>query len=136
MGEVWEAEQERPRRRVALKVMRRDHAADQLHERMFQREAEALYREVLAVKVDTAGRGHIETAYTLQDLACLYRDSGRYAELKELFDEVFEIQQASWGPDHRWSHDALGDYLWLLRAMGDEDAAAVTEARIHAIEAS
>jgi serine/threonine protein kinase len=39
MGVVWEAEQERPRRRVALKVMRRDHQVDELHARMFQREA-------------------------------------------------------------------------------------------------
>ncbi len=44
MGIVWEAEQERPRRRVALKVMRRDHRVDELHARMFQREAETLAR--------------------------------------------------------------------------------------------
>ncbi len=44
MGVVWEAEQERPRRRVALKVMRRDHQVDELHARMFQREAETLAR--------------------------------------------------------------------------------------------
>ncbi len=44
MGVVWEAEQERPRRRVALKVMRRDHLVDDLHTRMFHREAESLAR--------------------------------------------------------------------------------------------
>ncbi len=44
MGVVWEAEQERPRRRVALKVMRRDHRIDELHARMFHREAETLAR--------------------------------------------------------------------------------------------
>ncbi len=44
MGVVWEAEQERPKRRVALKVMRRDHQVDELHARMFQREAETLAR--------------------------------------------------------------------------------------------
>ena len=41
---VWEAEQEQPRRRVALKVMRRDHVVDQLHLRMFHREVESLAR--------------------------------------------------------------------------------------------
>jgi serine/threonine protein kinase/tetratricopeptide (TPR) repeat protein len=44
MGVVWEAEQERPRRRVALKVMRRDHVVDELHSRLFFREAETLAR--------------------------------------------------------------------------------------------
>ncbi len=44
MGTVWEAEQQHPRRRVALKVMRRDHVVDELHARMFRREAESLAR--------------------------------------------------------------------------------------------
>ncbi|MBT8247312.1 MAG: serine/threonine-protein kinase, partial [Acidimicrobiia bacterium] len=44
MGVVWEAEQERPKRRVALKVMRRDHLVDETHARMFHREAESLAR--------------------------------------------------------------------------------------------
>ena len=44
MGVVWEAEQERPQRRVALKVMRRDHVVDELHQRLFHREAETLAR--------------------------------------------------------------------------------------------
>ncbi len=44
MGVVWEAEQERPKRRVALKVMRSSHAVDELHAKMFQREVETLGR--------------------------------------------------------------------------------------------
>jgi len=44
MGTVWEAEQSQPRRRVALKIMRRDHVVDELHARMFRREAESLGR--------------------------------------------------------------------------------------------
>ena len=43
-GVVWEAEQEHPKRRVALKVLRRDHLVDDYHTRMFQREAETLAR--------------------------------------------------------------------------------------------
>ena len=44
MGAVWEAEQDRPHRRVALKVMRREHQVDDLHARLFLREAETLAR--------------------------------------------------------------------------------------------
>jgi serine/threonine protein kinase len=44
MGVVWEAEQRHPRRRVALKVMRQGHYVDDLHARMFHREAEILGR--------------------------------------------------------------------------------------------
>ena len=44
MGKVYEAEQEQPRRKVALKVMRGEHAVDDVHTRMFQREVETLAR--------------------------------------------------------------------------------------------
>lgn len=44
MGVVWEAEQDRPRRPVALKVMRSSHAVDELHAKMFHREVETLGR--------------------------------------------------------------------------------------------
>ncbi len=44
MGVVWEAEQQHPRRRVALKVMRQAYLGDSVHARLFQREAETLGR--------------------------------------------------------------------------------------------
>jgi len=44
MGIVWEAEQEHPKRRVALKVMLREHQVDEYHARMFRREVEILAR--------------------------------------------------------------------------------------------
>jgi tetratricopeptide (TPR) repeat protein/tRNA A-37 threonylcarbamoyl transferase component Bud32 len=44
MGIVYEAEQESPRRRVAVKVVRGGHLLDELHVRMFQREVETLAR--------------------------------------------------------------------------------------------
>lgn len=44
MAVVWEAEDERSKNRVALKVMRHEHGGDENHRRMFRREAEALAR--------------------------------------------------------------------------------------------
>jgi serine/threonine protein kinase/WD40 repeat protein len=44
MGVVYEAEQQRPRRRVALKVVRGGLASDDRHIKMFEREIEALAR--------------------------------------------------------------------------------------------
>jgi len=44
MGVVYEAEQQSPRRRVAVKVMRQGHFVDDAHARMFHREAETLGR--------------------------------------------------------------------------------------------
>jgi len=44
MGTVYEAEQQHPRRRVAIKVLHRFHRVDDLHARMFQREVETLGR--------------------------------------------------------------------------------------------
>jgi tetratricopeptide (TPR) repeat protein/tRNA A-37 threonylcarbamoyl transferase component Bud32 len=46
MGEVYEAEQQRPRRRVALKVLRGGGFADDLRRRLFLREIETLARLV------------------------------------------------------------------------------------------
>jgi tetratricopeptide (TPR) repeat protein/tRNA A-37 threonylcarbamoyl transferase component Bud32 len=44
MGVVYGAEQQSPRREVALKVMRQGHFVDEVHARMFRREAETLGR--------------------------------------------------------------------------------------------
>ncbi len=44
MGVVFEAEQDRPKRRVALKVMKTNHVVDDLHAKMFLREVETLGR--------------------------------------------------------------------------------------------
>jgi len=44
MGVVWEAEQQHPRRRVALKVLQHRFMGDDMHARMFRREAETLGR--------------------------------------------------------------------------------------------
>ncbi|MFI5167064.1 MAG: tetratricopeptide repeat protein [Thermoanaerobaculales bacterium] len=44
MGVVYEAEQQSPRRRVAVKIMRQGHFVDDHHARMFHREAETLGR--------------------------------------------------------------------------------------------
>ncbi len=44
MGVVYEAEQQNPRRRVALKIIRGRHRAEEFHVRMFHREAELLGR--------------------------------------------------------------------------------------------
>ena len=44
MGIVWEAEHEQTKQRVALKIMRAEHAGNERHRRRFQREAEALAR--------------------------------------------------------------------------------------------
>ncbi len=44
MGMVYEAEQQHPRRLVAIKVMHRFHLVDDVHARMFQREVETLGR--------------------------------------------------------------------------------------------
>jgi len=44
MGVVWEAEQRHPRRRVALKVLQHRFLGDEVHARMFRREADTLGR--------------------------------------------------------------------------------------------
>lgn len=60
MGIVYEAEQEQPRRKVALKVMRSGHVVDEVHAKMFQREVETLARLKHANIAAIYDAGHTE----------------------------------------------------------------------------
>ncbi len=61
MGVVFEAEQEHPRRRVALKVIRGGMFMDDLHVRMFQREVDTLARLKHANIADIYDAGRTES---------------------------------------------------------------------------
>lgn len=63
MGIVYEAEQDQPRRKVALKVMRRGHVVDEVHARMFQREVETLARLKHANIAAIYDAGHTEEGH-------------------------------------------------------------------------
>ena len=86
MGTVWEAEQERPRRRVALKVMRRDHLIDDFHARFRPRIVAELEPHYLAGIL-----GNTESEYlfaVLRQLLANDPDLPMEAALAELMGRV------------------------------------------------
>ena len=63
-------------------------------------EAEPLYRRAIAIDETVHGPEHPEVAIDINNLANLYRATGRYAEAKPLFDRALAIGEKTLGPDH------------------------------------
>lgn len=80
MGVVWEAEQEHPKRRVALKVIRRDHVVDEFHRRLFHREAESELAQAFPILQPTYGDDHKRTQDAARQLIEIFNALGRGAD--------------------------------------------------------
>jgi CHAT domain-containing protein len=63
-------------------------------------EAEARYREALAVLRQALGEEHPTTAYTCFNLASNLRRQSRYAEAEPLFRQALDVQRRRLGEDH------------------------------------
>jgi tetratricopeptide (TPR) repeat protein len=156
MGFVYEAQQRSPRRAVALKVMRHGHRVDEVHARLFQREAETLARlrhsniaaiyesghtedgrdffamelvegqtldawlneghaastrarlrlfQAICKPVHYAhqrralGDTHRDTMSTMNSLAVVHTDQGRYAAAEALHSTLLELRSRVLGPN-------------------------------------
>ena len=71
-----------------------------------------------------------------RNLACVFRDSGRYDRARALFEEVRRVQEDAFGPDHPWTASNLEDYARLLRLTGEDGKAAELEARVASLRGS
>ena len=69
----------------------------------------------------------------LFNLACLYRDTERYAQSEAFFERTLAVDEQALGPDHPYVADDLEEYAKLRRKMGREAEAAELEARVTAI---
>lgn len=63
-------------------------------------EAEPLYQRVLAICENVLGPEHPDTASSLNNLAELYRNQGRYAQAEPLFQRALAIREQVLGPEH------------------------------------
>src|SRR5215472_15826155 len=63
-------------------------------------EAEGLYKRALAIREKALGASHPDVAWTLNNLALVYRDQGKYMEAAGLFERALAIRKKALGANH------------------------------------
>ncbi len=74
-------------------------------------------------------------ATSLNNLALVYDDQGRYAEAEPLYQRSLMISEIALGPEHPHVATSLENYATLLRETGRTSEAERMEARAKAIRA-
>ena len=81
------------------------------------------------------GPEHPDVAASLNNLAVLYDDQGKYAQAEPLYQRALAIVEKALGPEHPHVATSLETYAIMLRETGRDDLAAEMEARAKAIRA-
>ncbi len=74
-------------------------------------------------------------ATSLNNLAVLYQDQGKYTEAEPLYQRTLAIWEKALGPEHPLVATSLENSANLLRTTGREDEAIDMEIRAKAIRA-
>jgi tetratricopeptide (TPR) repeat protein len=80
------------------------------------------------------GAGHVDTAQSLNNLARLYYEQGKYAEAEPLYKRSLAIVEKALGYKHPNLFTVLMNYADLLRKMSRGAEAAKLEARAAKIQ--
>ena len=59
-----------------------------------------MYQRALAIEEKALGPEHPDVATSLNNLAELYRDQGKYGEAEPLYQRALAIDEKALGPDH------------------------------------
>ncbi len=86
-------------------------------------------------KAEKFGPQDTRLAQSLNDLAVLYRNQGKYGEAEPLYKRALAIREKSLGPDHPDVARNLENYAELLLKTNRKTEAARLEARAKAIRA-
>ena len=70
---------------------------------------------MLAIRQDALGPQHCAVATSLNGLAILYRDQGKYGDAEPLFKRALAIRENVLGPQHPDVADSLENYASLLQ---------------------
>ena len=88
---------------------------------------------VVAVHLQASTHAHraeeLETAKSLNNLALLYWDQGKYKEAEQLYQRALTIYEKALGPQHPYTQQIRQNYATLLRAMGRNEEAKQLEER-------
>jgi tetratricopeptide (TPR) repeat protein len=74
----------------------------------------------LAIRERRLGVEHPSTARSLNRLAHLYQDQGKYEQAEPLFVRALAVSEHILGPHHHQTGAIRRQYASLLRAMGRE----------------
>jgi tetratricopeptide (TPR) repeat protein len=87
------------------------------------KEAKLYFERALAIREQTLGPDHSNTAASLNNLALLLRDQGDYVAARPLLARAMAINTAANGPDHPEVATNLNNLATVLRTQGDYAAA-------------
>jgi tetratricopeptide (TPR) repeat protein len=87
-------------------------------------EAEPLHRRAIAIGEKALGPEHPDFATRLNNLAGLYRATGRHAEAEPLYERALAIGEKALPPDHPNLALVRKNYAILLDELGRSDEAA------------
>lgn len=82
------------------------------------RQAEPLYKQVLAIREKVLGSDHPNVASSLNNLALLYDSQGRYSEAEPLVLRSLAIREKVLGPDHPRTAQSLNNLALLYDHQG------------------
>ena len=78
-------------------------------------EAEPLFLEILAIRLETLGETHSDTLVSKGMLARTYRAAGRYEQAETLGLEAYDGLVATLGPDHPYVRVMTGIMIRIYR---------------------
>lgn len=81
-------------------------------------EAEALFRRSLSIQEHALGPRHSDVASSLNNIALVSFNLGRYEELESLFERSLSIQEQERGPLHPEVATVLNNWAFTLRDRG------------------
>ncbi|MCH7778425.1 MAG: tetratricopeptide repeat protein [Gemmatimonadetes bacterium] len=109
-------------------------AAQQAYQQADYAEAEKQLEAALK-EAEAFGPDDVRLATSLNNLALLYADRGRYAESEPLHQRALAIRETVLGPEHPAVATSLENYADLLRKTGRVSEATEMEARAKTIRA-
>jgi tetratricopeptide (TPR) repeat protein len=94
-----------------------------VHGRGAYLEAAPFYERAVAIREETLGSGHPETATSLGSLASLVTDLGDLTRAQQLQERALAIREKTLGPEHPDVALSLNQLAIIFRAQGDLPAA-------------
>jgi len=78
-------------------------------------------QRALAIREQLLGPHHPDTAQSLNNLAELYRDQGKYAEAEPLYQQALAIYEQLLGPNHPSTKIVRQSYTSLLQDFSPQN---------------
>ncbi len=105
---------------VLLKAQGKDGEAEPFYRRALEidEEAELLYRRALEIRVKLLGLDHLDVVESLNNLAALLYNQGKYRESESLFSRALDICEKQHGLDHPYVALSVNNLGMLLKVQG------------------